>query len=132
MDYNRYCIQETSSGFEVYSNYDNWVAGEEPLHQAKSLEEAKTWVNQREGLQAPYYRYLVIANISFFGDPTDAFESLAEAKDYITSHPEPEDFYIKDIKTKWLYYFEEDTWWLQRNPYAALRLKSARETSPES
>jgi len=132
MEYKGYCIQETSEGFEVYSSYDNWVAGEEPLHQAGSLEEAKTWVNQKEGLRAPYYRFLVIPNTSLFGEPVDAFEGLPEAKGYIVSQPEPGDFYIKDIKTRWLYYFEEDTWWLQRNPYAALRLKSARETSPES
>lgn len=53
MDYKGYCIQETSEGFEVYSSYDNWINGGKPLHQAGSLEEAKTWIHQKKLLPLP-------------------------------------------------------------------------------
>jgi len=53
MDYRGYCIQEELSGVNVYSSYENWLAGEEPLHQAGSLREAQAWVDE-VGLRYPY------------------------------------------------------------------------------
>lgn len=45
-EYKGYHIEETLGRYRVYKSYEAWVNGEEPLHQADSLIEAKLWIDQ--------------------------------------------------------------------------------------
>lgn len=61
-DYKGYYIEETPAGYKVYSSREAWVNGEDPIHSAESLVEAKLWVDLIPGRPA-HPSWTVVSNI---------------------------------------------------------------------
>lgn len=44
--YKDFYIEETPKGVNVYQSYDAWVNGEQPIHQAETVQDAESWIDQ--------------------------------------------------------------------------------------
>lgn len=44
--YRDFYVEEIPKGINVYHSYDAWVNGEQPIHQAETVQDAESWIDQ--------------------------------------------------------------------------------------